>query len=467
MHGYARLSQKLLKPGIRRALLTVCAVLMFAGAHGAVAPRTGWGRVLAQARPMNRPTAETQRPAYTLPPDKLAKAEALERIRTILHFGDGIWGGGVLWALLATRTAARIEAWAQQISKRRWVQGLVFFAVLIVVLTLTELPVDIYAHQVSRSYGISVQGWGSWFVDGAKALGLSIGIGAPVLLFFHWLVRVSPRRYWLWGWMVAVGLMLVGAFAEPLFEPIFNRYEPLAKTEPALVAKLEKVVARTGTKIPPERMYLMRAAVKTNALNAYVSGLGSTKRIVVWDTTAGRIPDDEILFIFGHESGHYVLKHIPKQMACGAVGLFLLFWICARLAEWIAGRVSVRWRLNGTSKERPNAGLLAGRAGFIVLLFVLSLASFVTEPVANAVSRHFEHEADVFGQEAIHGLVADPQRTAVASFNDLGGAALDDPFPNAFVVFWTYSHPSIQERATFAAHYDPWANGGRGRFFAR
>ena len=78
-------------------------------------------------------------------------------------------------------------------------------------------------------------------------------------------------------------------------------------------------MARTGTNIPPDRMYLMKASVKTNGLNAYVSGIGATKRIVVWDTTAGRIPNDEVLFIFGHESGHYVLHHISKSIAghCG------------------------------------------------------------------------------------------------------------------------------------------------------
>ena len=105
-------------------------------------------------------------------------------------------------------------------------------------------------------------------------------------------------------------------FVSPLLEPLFDKYEPLAKeSRRDWWPKMEKVVARTGTNIPPERMYLMKASVKTNGLNAYVSGIGATKRIVVWDTTAGRIPDDEVLFIFGHESGHYVLHHIPKDLA--------------------------------------------------------------------------------------------------------------------------------------------------------
>jgi len=101
----------------------------------------------------------------------------------------------------------------------------------------------------------------------------------------------------------------------------------------------------------------------------------------------------------------------------------------------------------------------------VVLLFAISIAGFVLAPVGNAFSRHFEHQADVYGQEAIHGIVPDPQKTAVAAFNDLGQAWLEDPHPNPFIEFWLYSHPSIEHRAGFALHYDPWANGGHGEFF--
>jgi Zn-dependent protease with chaperone function len=395
-------------------------------------------------------------PAYTLPPDKLAKAEALARIRTVLYFGDAVWGLAVLWLLLETGVAARLAAWIEQHTRHRAVQGLQFFAVLLVVLSLADLPIGAYAHWVSLQYGISVQGWGSWLVDLGKALALTVGLGAPILLLFHWIVRKAPRRYWLWGWAAAVVLMVIGALIEPLGEPIFNKFEPLAKSNPALIAKLEKVVARTGTSIPPERMYLMKASLKTNGLNAYVSGIGATKRVVVWDTTAGRIPDDEVLFIFGHESGHYVLRHIPKGLALGAVSMLLVFWLCARLADWLVRRRGARW----------GASSLSARSGFVVLLLVAAVANFALEPVDNAFSRHFEHEADVYGQEAVHGIVADPQQTAVRAFNDLGAAWLETPTPGPFIVWWSYSHPSIPARAEFARGYDPWANGGHGRFFA-
>ena len=411
--------------------------------------------------------------AYTLPPDKLAKAIALSRIRNILDIAGSIWGIAVLWLLLATRAAAGLEKLAQRIAERRWIQGVAFFVVLLVITAAADLPLDMIGHHYGRAYGISVQSWASWFGDQAKALGLSLAIGVPVLLLFNWIVRRWPRRYWVIAWVVTLPILVLSILAEPLFEPIFNKYEPLQRNHPALVAELEKVVARTGTNIPPDRMYLMKASLKTNGLNAYVSGIGATKRIVVWDTTAGRIPNDEVLFIFGHESGHYVLHHIPKGIACSAIAFFFVYWACAAFAGWLVRRFGSRWgadNLHPTdsgSSSQPSTGTqgLSSRTGFVVLLFAVSIASFLLEPLGNAFSRHFEHQADVYGQEAIHGIVADPQKTAVAAFNALGEAWLDDPNPNPLIEFWLYSHPSLQHRAEFAAHYDPWANGGHGQFF--
>ncbi len=445
-------------------------------------------------------------PAYSLPPQKLAKAIALNRIRIALDIAGSLWGLAFLWILLTLRWAARLAAWTERLLPRRWMQGLAYFAVFLVLTAVADLPLEIIGHSSSLHYGISVQGWASWLGDLAKSLGLSLLIATPVLLLFNWIVRCSPRRYWLWAWLVSLPLIVLSVLAEPLLEPVFNHYEPLAKNHYVLVARLEQIVARTGTHIAPDRMYLMKASEKSNGLNAYVTGIGATKRFVLWDTATDRLPDDEVLFIFGHESGHYVLNHIPKGLIAAAAGSFFLLWGCALVAGWLARRFGARWGLcemnsgqnplgenhivndakagktqlgapsiasfamgGNHEANRGEAGTtpLASRPGFLVLLLTLSAAGFFLQPVTNAFSRHIEHEADIYGQEAIHGLVADPRRTAVAAFNAMGGAWLEDPNPSPFVEFWSYSHPSVQHRAEFAQHYDPWANGGHGRFFDR
>ncbi len=433
-------------------ILLVTAAGRFAPAQSAPSP--------APAQAQTQPAQPHSEQAYSLPPDKLAKARTLNKIRLTLDITGSLWGLVFLWWLLASRSAARLEHWARKRTRYRWIQGVLFFLAFLIITTLAGLPLDMIGHAVSRRYGISVQGWGSWFGDQGKGFALSL-LGVWVLLLFNWIVRRWPRRYWLGIWLVAIPLMIVVVMSSPFFEPLFNQYEPLEKNHPGLVAELEKVAQRTGTNIPPDRMFLMKASLKTNGINAYVSGIGPTKRIVVWDTTAGRVPDDEVMFVFGHESGHYVLHHIAKGLTFIAVSFFFVFWASARIAAWLVRRYGERWGITPPPEIPP----LATRAGFLVLLLMFSVVSFLLEPASNTVSRHFEHQADVYGQEAIHGLVADPQKTAVSGFNHLGEAWLEDPDPNPVIEFWLYSHPSVQNRAHFAEHYDPWANGGHGQFF--
>jgi len=413
----------------------------------------------------HQPAAVAPAAAYNLPPDKLHNAIVLGRIRTVLGIADSVWGIVFVWLLLATRWAARIDGWLNGKISRRWLQGACFFALFLVLSSIASLPLEAFGHWVSLHYGISVQGWLSWTGDQAKGFGLSVLFAPWLLLLFSWLVKKSPRWWSLCVWLVAMPLILLGIFATPLvIDPLFNKFEPLKNHHAALVDKLEQVVVRTGNSIAPERMFLMKASAKSNGLNAYVTGIGASKRYVMWDTATDRLPDDEILYIFGHESGHYMLNHIPQMIAFSALQLAVLLGGCGWLATVLARRKQQAW---GLHSEGLDLAPLATRQGFLVALLLLSVAGFVLTPLSNAISRHYEHEADVYGQEAIHGLVADPQKTAVSAFNHLGEAWLEDPDPSPLVEIWEYNHPSVQRRANFAAGYNPWANGGRGRFFAK
>jgi Zn-dependent protease with chaperone function len=402
-------------------------------------------------------TIGPQQNSYQLSPEKLRHAIAISRVRNILRIVDTLWGLLVLWLILCTRLAVKIERWAGTCLTKRWMQGILYFALFILITTLAELPLSLYGEHVERHFGISVQSWAGWFLDQGKSLGLMLVFATVLLLFFNWLVRLSPRRYWLWSWLITIPLLAFITVLEPYIANIYVKSEPLTLHHAALVTRLETLVARTGTNIPADKMFLALQSEKSNGVNAYVAGMGATKRMVIWDTTADRLPEDEIVFIFGHESGHYVLKHIPKEFALGLLVFFLLFLISAKLGEWLLRKFGARWGIDS----------LDSRAGFTVLLLSLSIVGTFLTPAMNAVSRHFEHEADVYGQEAIHTLVADPQQTAVASFNHLGELWLEDPNPNPFMEFWFGSHPSTADRANFAAHYNPWANGGHGQFFEK
>src|SRR5450631_2537602 len=150
----------------------------------------------AQAQPT--PPQPKSEQAYNLPPDKLAQAITLNKIRLALEIVGTLWGLAVLWLLLATRAAAGLGAWTQRVVSQRWIQGLLFFGAFFLVTTLASLPLDAIGHTVSRHYGISVQGWASWFGDQGKGLAITLVFGSLILLLFNMIVRVSPRRYWVW-----------------------------------------------------------------------------------------------------------------------------------------------------------------------------------------------------------------------------------------------------------------------------
>ena len=179
--------------------------------------------------------------------------------------------------------------------------------------------------------------------------------------------------------------------------------------------------------------------------------------MVVWDNTIKSSPTDETLLVFGHELGHYVLHHIERGMAIGAVLSFFFLWIGARLAQWLVLRYGPRWHIAS----------LEDWAATGVLLLVLALLSFIAEPISNSISRVQEHQADVFGIEVVHGIVADPQKVDAESFQREGEQSLEYPYPSPFVVFWTYTHPPIAEREAFAANYDPWQEGAHPRYFSK
>ncbi|MEP6471340.1 MAG: M48 family metallopeptidase [Acidobacteriota bacterium] len=393
--------------------------------------------------------------AYTLTPEQYAKAVAYSRALYRLHFGAFAWEILVLLLLIGLAAAPALRRFAERTSRRRIVQALVFFPLLLFALGVSQLPVDAWGHRISLAYGQSVQGWGSWLVDWLKENLVVLAIATPLLTLLYVLLRKSPRRWWLYFWLATLPVIVFVVFIAPvLIDPLFFHFEPLERKAPDLVSRIEQVTARGGLAIPRDRMYLMDASRKLSALNAYVTGLGGSKRVVVWDTTLARMTTPQTLFVFGHEMGHYVLAHIPKTIVfVSGVIVVVLF-----LAYLGLGRAlppgEVRRGIHG----------LADWASLPVFVLALAIAGEVTLPVVNAYSRAQEHAADIYGLEVIHGLVPDSNRVAAESFQILGQINLADPHPPTFLKFWLYSHPPLAERLAFAAAYDPWDRGQAPRY---
>ena len=437
------------RPLIAGVLIGLCLAAVFAAA---------WTR-LTQTTPAEAQAdrvAATGTTAYTLSGETLARAEALGRIERRMGIAGAVWMPAALLLLLLSGAAAWMRGAVVQKTQSLWLQGYGFALLALIALRLLELPLAFWGHTTAVRYGLSVQSWASWFADWGKGLALDGAIGGLILVILMWVLRRTGRRWWIWFWGVAAGLTVAGVFVSPyIIDPLFNRFTPMQQTDPALVAQLEKVVVRSGMSIPPERMFVMQASAKSTELNAYVTGFGASKRVVVWDTTIARSSPDEIAFIFAHELGHYALGHVALGTALTCLGLLPFFWLGDLCTRTVIARFSARWRVAS----------LADWAGVLVLALVLSVLATLGEPFANAFSRAIEHDADVYGQEAVHGIVTEPQTVGQHSFQVLGEDSLDDPTPHPDFEWWFDTHPTIRFRAAFAQAYDPWASGAQPRYF--
>jgi len=392
---------------------------------------------------------------YTLPPDLYKKARHLGEIRFRLAIIDFVYGVIVLWLILRWKLAPKYRYWAEKAASNRFVQAVIFVPLLILTVDVLGLPADIYENWVNRAYGLSVQGWRSWAWDWTKSEFLGV-IGGTILIYILYaVIRKSPRRWWFYFWLVSLPLGLLLVFAEPLvIDPMFHKFEPLAEKDPALTVSLEKLVQRAGQNIPPERIFWMGASEKSTELDAYVTGFGASKRIVVWDTTIKDMTTPQIVFVVGHEMGHYVLEHIPKGIALAAIFFLVLFYLGYRSIGWVLTRWGEKWGIRGVDDW----------ASLPALLLLLSIFSFVANPITSAASRYFEHQADQYGLEVTHGLTPDSGQVAAQAFEALGKVDLADPAPNLVAVLLFYSHPPVADRIHFALTYNPWANGGHGEF---
>ena len=388
--------------------------------------------------------------SFTLTPEKREKAVAYARARYGLHFASFFWSVVVLVVIIGLRLAPRFRDRAEAFSKRRFWQAAVFVPLLLLTQSVLELPTGIYGQRLALRYDQSVQGWGSWFWDWAKGNFVGLVISIPLVWLLYAILRKTSRRWWLWFWLALLPILVFLIFVAPLaIDPLFNKFDPLAPKHPELATRIEEVTTRAGRHIPQEKMFVMDASTKQKSVNAYVTGLGASKRVVVWDTTIAKATIPQTLFVFGHEMGHYVLLHIPKFIAFLWACAFVLLAVCAAVLARLLSRPGGRWGVRG----------VADWASLPVLLLVVTVAGELAQPVVNGYIRYQEHDADIFGLEAIHGIVPESQQAAAEAFQLLGEVNLADPDPSPFIRFWLYSHPPLAERLKFAAEYDPWGKG--------
>ena len=409
----------------RRAALLVAAVL---GAALVVVLVTVPPWTLLPEPPGGRTPVD---PAAVLPPDLLTRAEAFAGALRPASLTSLLLGLAVSAVLGLTPLGARlVRAVARPVGGGRAAQVLLGTAAVVVLGRLVTLPVSAYAEVVRHRYGISVRSWWLWLRDLAVSTAISAVLTALALAAFLWLVRRAPRTWWAWAAAVAAGFVVVGSFLYPLvIEPAFNRFEPLPPGE--LRTELLDLAEENGT--PVQDVLVSDASRRTTALNAYVSGFGSTRRIVLYDTTLEQLSDEEIESIVAHELGHVVHGDVLTGTLVGALGTAAAVALSGWLLSWTP------------LLRRAGAQSVADPAVVPLVLLLMTVGGLVSTPVQNLVSRQVEARADLRSLDLTGNAGA-----FIAMQRALAATNLSDPDPPAAWQWFFGSHPTGAQRIAFA-----------------
>ena len=366
-----------------------------------------------------------------LPAADVARAESFAAALRPASLTNLLLSLAVAAVLGLTRLGARLVRAVAAPFGGGWVWQVLFgVAALALVGRLVTMPLAAYGEMVRHRYGLSTRGWGLWLRDVAVSAGIDAGLTALALLALFLLVRRAPRTWWAWASVGVAGLVVAGSFLWPIaIEPAFNRFQPMPAGQ--LRTDLLALAERNGT--PVDDVLVSDASRRTTALNAYVSGFGSTRRIVVYDTTLETLPDDEIESIAAHELGHVADDDVLTGTLLGALGA-------------AAGVALLGWLLAWTPLLRRAGVESPGDPAVIpLILFLVALGSLLATPVQNVVSRHVEARADVHALD----LTQDPEAFA-AMQRRLATTNLADPDPPAVWQWFFGSHPTTRERVGLA-----------------
>ena len=320
------------------------------------------------------------------------------------------------------------ERWSSRPSKWAIIQIPIYVLFLSLFMFLLMLPIRYFSYIVSVNYGISIQSVPQWLTG--VALDFCIDL-IPTLLMvgiLYFFIRVARERWWIYVWLVTIPVTLFFAYIQPvIIEPLFNDFSTIENKE------LEQKILALADEadIPAERVYEVKMADQTNAMNAYVSGIGKNTQIVLWDTTLANLSEEEILFVMAHEMGHYAHKDIYKDLTIDFVISFFIYWFIAKLMKNIIQK-------NG---QVLNIKRIEAIHSLPLYLLISSILFFAISPLYTAISRHQEIKADNYAIELV-----EEEGAGISTFQALAKSNLNEANPPLIVKWFRYSHPPLVDR---------------------
>ena len=378
------------------------------------------------------------------------KAMSYYRSGNLLWWVNTLFGVLIPVLFLWTGFSARLRTWATGIGKKWFLSLAVFLVAYNLIGYVLQLPLSYYQGFVRQhAYGLSNQTLGKWMGDSLTSLLVGLVVAVLVTWVPYMLIRKSPRRWWLYtGLGVVPFIFFINMVAPIWIAPLYNDFGPMKDKQ--LETQILSLADRAG--IEGSRVFEVEKSVDTEAVNAYVTGFLATKRIVLWDTIIAKLTPKQLLFVMGHEMGHYVLKHIVVLTlvlsAAAMLGLYLVY----RLSGALIARYRHRFGFDelGDFASLPLLSLVIGAFFFLIL------------PAFLGLSRHLEHQADIFGLELTHD-----NRACAEAFVTLQHENLGNPYPGPIYKLWRASHPTLGERIEFCNDYRPWETGEQEEYSER
>jgi STE24 endopeptidase len=366
------------------------------------------------------------------PPTDSPETRRYNRIQRWLGIADFVLGLSLLGILLATGWNSALRDFAYRASFQTYTLA-VFLYVLILMLIgkLLGLGLDYYGFRLEHRYNLSNQKLRSWIWDQCKGFLVSLVLASILVELLYFIIREFPQHWWLIAWAAFLGLfVLMAQLAPVVLFPIFYKFAPLDNDE--LKARLVRLSERAGTRV--RGVYKWNLSEKSKKANAALTGLGSTRRIILADTLLDNYSSDEIEAVLAHELGHHVHRHILKSIAVQAGITLLGFWAASLVLKYAADQ---------------QIYALSDFANLPLLVLISTVLSFLLLPALNAYSRFNERQADRYAFQNIASV-----EPFISSMNKLAEQNLSERTPSRWVEWFFHSHPAISQRVVAA---EAWA----------
>jgi STE24 endopeptidase len=438
-----------------------------AGLDTSLVAATAWPTIVVHPDPSAKrepPLSTAQSAAQALSDTRLSATDSAARgyleARGHYYFLATLYELLLLWLVLTVRLGRRYRDRLARVFGRRWVRAAIYVPAMLCTIGILSLPIDAQTHALALDFGHSRTNWLVWMSRWARTRAVDLAVASILVLLLYAIMRRSSRWWWLAVWIgFLANTTLAGYLRVRTFEITANSLEPVGWRYPEVVADMESVARNAGAIIPPERLVeltipsgLGRPGYQPEF--AAATPIGTLQRVIFAEQLIDDTSRPQLLFVFGHEMGHLVLHHDLKNRLIDAIILLALVYLAFRACGWMLLRWGPGWGITAMSDL----------ASLPLVLFMLLALNFAKLPAFNATSRYFEHEADRYALEAIHGIVPNPGAAAAGVFDLCARKCGPDANLDGLMGFWFREHPTEVERTQFATTYDPWSHGRQPRY---